>query len=600
MTEIAEARPDFAPNGADRLDNRLETTALERSPFVIAVIGHRNLRDDNLQSIRGSVTAFFETIRSFLPDTEIVVLAGMAAGGDLVVAQTALDAGLRVEAALPMPLGEFALDFDDRNLRLLHQLLAHPNLRYVELSPPISANADGNRREAAYRNLTDALIRKGNLMLALWDGKAAHRPGGTADTVLRCLKVRTDDNSHLLHVDFAQGDPLINTDASFVYWVPIAAGTEDDAVAALPPCFLTGLGDTIQKYGADPPTALRGRLQDLNDYNRDYQRVAETGAAVDSLLPGVPSGLGIEDPDRLHRINAEYGKADALALHYQRRSDGLFGLFGTFAFIIGSIYLIYDKLGENRQLLEAYLVILVISVVLYRALYTKIWFVKHLRYRALAETMRVNFYLCLAGVGQRVDSAEILALSGIARFEGFGWIGYVLRNVDSVESRSSKTPDVRCSEYVREAWVENQRRYFDRKVAQLELKSLRVARGQRLTLAVTVSVLVARMLFANSMKDVYVLPNVPLKNLLMLGVGIAALFLGAWKLHQSKMATRELIWQYKNQLIHFSQSSSELQRTATLSRRIDVLVELGKRSVMECYIWTIHRYHREHTPPAGG
>jgi hypothetical protein len=41
----------------------------------------------------------------------------------------------------------------------------------------------------------------------------------------------------------------------------------------------------------------------------------------------------------------------------------------------------------------------------------------------------------------------------------------------------------------------------------------------------------------------------------------AALFPGAWKLHQSKMATRELIWQYKNQLGHFSRSSAELERT---------------------------------------
>jgi hypothetical protein len=86
----------------------------------------------------------------------------------------------------------------------------------------------------------------------------------------------------------------------------------------------------------------------------------------------------------------------------------------------------------------------------------------------------------------------------------------------------------------------------------------------------------------------------------MLGAEILALFLGAWKLHQSKMATRELIWQYKNQLAHFLRASTELERTATPSRKAELLVDLARRSLMESYLWTIHRYHREHAPPGGG
>jgi hypothetical protein len=266
---------------------------------------------------------------------------------------------------------------------------------------------------------------------------------------------------------------------------------------------------------------------------------------------------------------------------------------------MGCLYLIYDKLGENRGVLLAYLTILLGSLVLYRLLYTKVWFVKHLQYRALAETFRVTFYLCLAGVGRSVDAAEVLALSGIEHFEGFGWIGYVLKNVAPVNTAPALLVDPRLSEYVRKAWVEDQYRYFSRKVKQLEHKSKRVSRWQLAAIVVTVVVLLTRLLFSQSLRSVYVIPGVPLKNLLMLFASLTALFLGAWKLHQSKMASRELIWQYKNQLAHFSRSSAELERTATPDRRTEVLVELGKRSLMESYLWTIHRYHREHAPPAG-
>jgi len=74
--------------------------------------------------------------------------------------------------------------------------------------------------------------------------------------------------------------------------------------------------------------------------------------------------------------------------------------------------------------------------------------------------------------------------------------------------------------------------------------------------------------------------------------------LGAWELHQDKMATRELLWQYRNQLGHFTQARLELAHIRSASRRAEVLAALGKDSLMECYLWTIHRYHREHEPPA--
>jgi hypothetical protein len=453
-------------------------------------------------------------------------------------------------------------------------------------------------RDAAYRNPSEVLYRKSSLMLALWDGKASRRPGSTTDTVLHCLRVHTDA---ALRLQFTAAEPGGDTDSPFVYWMPIAPGGNDAAVAATPPCFLTGLGDTILQFGSRPPEALRRRLKEFNDYNRDFRRVAADldTPPGDSLLAAVPADLLGKERSRLAQISSEYSKADTLALHYQKRSDGLFGIFGIFAFVMGCLYLIYDELGENQAVLLVYLTILLVSLVLYLLLYTKVWFVKHLRYRALAETLRVTFYLCLAGVGRSVDAAEVLALSGIEHFEGFGWIGYVLKNVAPVSNAPAPLLDPRLSEYVRNAWVDDQYRYFSRKVKQLEHKSRRVSRWQLAAVVVTVVVLFTRLLFSPSLRTVYVAPGVPLKNMLMLIASVTALFLGAWKLHESKMASRELIWQYKNQLAHFSRSSAELERTATAGRRSEILVELGKRSLMESYLWTIHRYHREHAPPAG-
>jgi hypothetical protein len=64
------------------------------------------------------------------------------------------------------------------------------------------------------------------------------------------------------------------------------------------------------------------------------------------------------------------------------------------------------------------------------------------------------------------------------------------------------------------------------------------------------------------------------------------------------MATQELLWQYRSQLSQFERARAQLRRITNRSRRDDLLMELGENSLMEIYLWAIHRYHREHAPPA--
>jgi hypothetical protein len=42
----------------------------------------------------------------------------------------------------------------------------------------------------------------------------------------------------------------------------------------------------------------------------------------------------------------------------------------------------------------------------------------------------------------------------------------------------------------------------------------------------------------------------------------------------------------------------QFKRVTSRTRRDVLLKELGENSLMEIYLWAIHRYHREHAPPA--
>ena len=574
------------------------------SPFVVGVSGHRDLHPAALPHLRQEVSAILKQLAERLPDSELRIMAGMAAGADLLVVQTALELGFGVDALLPMPLEHYAADFDPESFALLTALLAHPRVRCQELpltvcSGEAGAVAGSAGRDAHYSTLTQSLIRGCSLLVALWDGEPSLLPGGTADTVLRYLGVRTDRNDDDDRVEFSDFSTELDLSARLVYWIPAARASAAAAAETDAPCFLAGLGDNALLRLPAMPHRLDVHLRSLNIYNREYQRLNRrwrAPAAADSLMSDLPPTFTVNSADKpvLERIDGQYGKADALALHFQRRSDRLFAFFNLVAFVMGLAYLTYEKFVRTRLLLFAYLLILSASMAVYYLFHERRWFAKHLMCRALAETLRVKFYLRLARGDHLVDAEEVLSLSGINRFHGFGWIGHVLTSVEAPVTHAGSarraTPDG-----IDAAWIESQCQYFVRKVAKLHRSGVRTKWLKRILFGVILGVILILLLLGT--EGDRLLFGATLERSLTFVIGLVAVFLASWELHQNKMASRELLWQYRNQLKHFSRARSQLARTLATGRRLEILAELGKDSLMESYLWTIHRFHREHEPP---
>ncbi len=575
---------------------------------MVGVSGHRDLDAEQLPQLREAVAGFVRQLKEYLPDTDLHLIVGMAEGADLLVAETAVALGVEVEAVLPMPLAHYASDFDAQTLASLTELLRHPRVRSMELSPPPGIAPAGEQhspqqRDALYANLTSSLIRRSSLLLALWDGRVSQLPGGTADTVLRFLGVRHDEHAGPETFEFIDAPDEADAAERLVYWAPTAR-SGNRAYESRSPCFLLAAGEnTLQMFGG-MPALLRRQLADLNHYNAEFRELTEAGRLpqANSLLSVLPVRLPVPERRLLADIDEQYGKADTLAVYFQRRSDRLFDLFAVMAFAMGLAYLVYEKLTESRALLIAYLLTLLTSLGVYYVLQGKRWFGKHLTYRALAETLRARFYLRLAGADQGVDAAEVLTLSGIDRFRGFGWIAFVLKGIEppEVPSGSRREPEGRDESGVEQAWIESQHAYFTAKVARLEKSSRRVRRLRRALFVAILLVISVLFAFGESLHRIDMGLGVPLRNIMMFSMGALAVLLGVWELHQDKMATRELLWQYRNQLRHFERARSQLALITSARRRRAVLAALGKDSLMESYLWAIHRYHREHEPPAAG
>jgi hypothetical protein len=167
----------------------------DRMPLVIGVTGHRDLRDQDIPLLEQAVASVITGLRrDFLDgdvETPIIVLSGLAEGGDRVAARVALAQGAQLIAALPMPLDEYRRDFEPGlqpgNLAEFEQLFARAIAAPVMPLNGVSIEAlrgDEKKRTDQYRALGMFIARHCHVLLALWDGnEEGMSPGGSAEVV---------------------------------------------------------------------------------------------------------------------------------------------------------------------------------------------------------------------------------------------------------------------------------------------------------------------------------------------------------------------------------------------------------------------------------
>lgn len=154
--------------------------------LVVAVSGHRPARlPADTAELRTRANAALAELRELgLRDgARPVVLSALAEGADRLLAEEATRLGFALEALLPFARYEYERDFPDPQSVARFRALLRRAEAVVELD---TARADG---DAAYARLGSALLDRADVLFAVWDGRPARGPGGTA-TVLAEAQAR--------------------------------------------------------------------------------------------------------------------------------------------------------------------------------------------------------------------------------------------------------------------------------------------------------------------------------------------------------------------------------------------------------------------------
>jgi len=574
---------------------------VEGTPFIVGITGHRDIDPADMDRARDAIASFMTDIRGRLPDTNIALMSGLADGADRLAAECALGQGIPVHAVLPMVQPEYENDFSAESIVEFQKLLAHDNVHVAELPAVIR---DGEiDRNACYRQLTDSLIRRSNLLLAVWDGADTGLPGGTSDTLLSFL-TETSQQDALI---FTTATPVTGQSRDAAFWIPVRrhdVAASSDLPASANGVFLSGVPDTsVLVMQIDMPEPLQAQLAQINAYHEDHATLsAASGAPATWGLPDIPDEYRQSDTEGLlDAIEREFERADGLAIHYQLRSDRLFKAFSLVAASLGLLFLTYAKLVASNTYLYGYVALFAGGFVAFRIAAKRRWFAKHIMYRVIAETFRIKFFLRLAQVDDLVNVGQIARQAGIYRFSGFSWISHLFKGAEPVIPKPAEEQNSSDSlQAARKLWVADQSAYFSKKIHSMHHEHHRVERIKQLLLTATMVGIIVLILFKYPLMNNIPGTELQYKKLFVFFMGLFPFWLGVWEIYHNKMATKELLWQYRNQADAFALTEFQLASMSSPEQQRKIFARLAGDALFENYLWTIQRFHREHEPPAAG
>ncbi|HEX5789223.1 MAG TPA: hypothetical protein VFY03_13655, partial [Woeseiaceae bacterium] len=305
----------------------------------------------------------------------------------------------------------------------------------------------------------------------------------------------------------------------------------------------------------------------------------------ESAAEGLPPGLS--------SINHLYCIADWLAIHYQRLT--LRTLRGThvLAFLMGLMFILYSDLRTREIFMFAFLVLFLVAAAIQKYAQDRGWHRRYLDYRALAEGLRVQFYLAAAGITSDNESKFTHDNFLQTQDPELGWIRNVMRVAGTrVDAERTVTPEG-LAFTIRE-WVGDeaggQVAYYKRKAAQWILRNRATERLSTISLATSVVVVLIILTAGNVLGEGIADPLFAVMGAILLAYAVR-------QGYAQNTAERELIKQYEFMLRVFENARRRLNGADDDAERRQIIRALGGSCLDEHAEWIL--MHRDRSIDRG-
>jgi hypothetical protein len=565
-------------------------------PFLIGVVGHRDLVADEVPLIRAAVTRILERLRHENPDVPLRLLCSMAAGADLLVADIAAAIGIEIVALLPYTRALCRNDLEGETERRNFDRLCDMS-DVVELSLPDGAagpdvEPSNETRDRQLQRAGALIARYSGLMIAVWNGLDTDHRAGTA----RAIEFRRRGVIPSGEVPVYPRNALLSPQSDDLNFEVRCSRLSRPSPAGVSVLGFTG---SHTGGGEDIPRPLRTTFERMAEFNRDVDSFSGH-IARDGRRLSQPSSTPI--PGTLQYLDRLFTAADWLGSYHRRcftlalRSRYL--LWALMAFLL--IAFKKDSIGKGAIAeIVGVLLVFLSGTLLALWAHRRSWHRKYLDYRALAEALRVDFYWELAGVRKEFDG-EFAHESFLQKQDAeLQWIRNAMR---AVSLQLAIHPSSSISEgfaFTYAHWIGDdasgagQMAYYRQRLHRLT-HSVHVS--ERIDRILLFGGLLLALAFAVDVglrtASIELLP-LHLRGEMLWGLALVPVYAAIFEIYLNEKADRALIRQYRYMYELFRLAADELRAAKTNELKLEILRSLGHACLAEHAQWILaHRDKR--------
>jgi hypothetical protein len=565
-------------------------------PFLIGVVGHRDLVADEIPLIRNAVARVLERLREENPDVPLRLLCSMAAGADLLVADIAAEIGIEIVALLPYERALCRKDLESETDRRDFDRLCDMS-DVVELSLPDDSNVpdvehSSETRDRQLQRAGALIARYSGLMIAVWNGLDTDYRAGTA----RAIEFRRRGVIPSGEVRVFPRDALLSTHGDDLNFEVRCSRLSRPSPAGVSVLGFTG---SHASGGEEIPQLLRTTFGRMAEFNRDVDSFSGQIAGEGRRL-SQPSPTPI--PGTLQYLDRLFTAADWLGSYHR----------GCFTLALRSRYLLWalmaflliafkkDSVGKLAIAeISGVLLVFLSGTLLAVWAHRRAWHRKYLDYRALAEALRVDFYWELAGVRKEFDG-EFAHESFLQKQDvELQWIRNAMR---AVSLQLAIHPSGSINEgfaFTYAHWIGDdlsgagQMSYYRQRLHRLK-HSVHVS--ERIDRMLLFGGLVLALAFALDVglrtASIELLP-LHLREQMLWGLALVPVYAAIFEIYLNEKADRALIRQYHYMYDLFRLAAEELRAAKTNELKLEILRSLGHACLAEHAQWILaHRDKR--------
>lgn len=602
-------------------------------PLILGVTGHRDLRPEDIPALHTKVNGIFDELASRCPQTPLQILSPLAEGADRLIARVALERGLRLIVALPMPREEYEKDFSTPESRAEFAELLNRADAVVEMpmmpGNDVAALADPAMRAEQYALVGAYLVRHCQVLIALWNGDRGRGGGGTADIVAWQETGIPERYRHALsEVEAMSPRGYLDPPESGPLYHILTPRVSDPRVVGGQPLALKTLfpeHDEGEEVEEDERSSTFDRiLQEMNTYNIEVMALAADPGRREALAQSarylLPDAEASTLPEALQMLRRRYAMADVLAIGYQKGTvSTLIRLCVVVFFAIFSFEVATKLFPDNGLLSLIFPALLLVAYGIYHSTLVKGKWQDHYQdYRALAEGLRVEFFWRLAGLPPAAAADHYLREQ---RTE-LDWIRIAVRNLSSSfadidenpasSSAQSAPPRVERFDLVDRFWVRDQRKYFGKAAHRDEAAHEKIEKlvEKFVVVGPVIAALMGLALLIPSPLQHWLHggadhhgPGYLFHKGLIILIFVLAATGGVLHTYADKRALAQQAKQYERMSTLFSVAERHLEeflREGRIAEARQVILELGRASLAENGDWVlVHRERPVDVPHAG-